>query len=85
MRRLRVRPSPVPSLDEADRSPCWKESKMRSWSAGSMPMPVSVTVTSISSPSRQARTVDAPAVRRELHGVAQQVEHHLLESQLVGA
>ena len=39
----------MPSLDDADRSPCWNESKIRSWSAGSIPMPVSVTVTATSS------------------------------------
>ena len=47
-------------------------------------MPVSVTVTMRSVPSRSARTGHAATVGCELDGVGQQVEHHLLEPQLVG-
>ena len=60
IRRVRVRPRPVPSELDADRVPCWKESKIRDRSASAMPMPVSVTVMSTSGPSVQARTVTLP-------------------------
>ena len=45
IRRHRVRPRPVPSSRGAPRRPWWKDSKMRSWSSGGMPIPLSVTVT----------------------------------------
>ena len=64
--------------------PCWKESKMRDRSDSAMPIPVSATVMSTSGPPVQARTVTLAPVGRELDGVADQVEQHLLEPQLVG-
>ena len=60
MRRDRVRPRPVPSSRELPRPPCWKDSKIRSRSASGTPMPVSLTVMSISGPERSARTSTAP-------------------------
>ena len=48
IRRDSVSPSPVPSSLAGPRPPCWKESKIRSWSSGGTPMPVSVTVTTSS-------------------------------------
>ena len=64
--------------------PCWKDSKIRSWSSGATPMPVSVTVTTTVGRSRLGAAPRRGPIRRELHRVAQQVEHHLLEPQLVG-
>ena len=60
MRRDRVRPRPVPSSRELPRPPCWKDSKIRSRSASGTPMPVSLTVISISGPERSARTTTEP-------------------------
>ena len=60
MRRVRVSPRPVPSTLRADLVPCWKESKIRSWSAGAIPTPVSETVTSRLSGSRVAATTTLP-------------------------
>ena len=68
-----------PCSVRAARPPRWKASKMRSCSASAMPMPVSRTLTCASSPTRRAVDRDRPAVRRELHRVAEQVEDHLLE------
>ena len=57
---------------------------MRDRSASATPMPVSVTVISTSGPSVQARRVTLSPLRGELDGVADHVEQHLLEPQLVG-
>ena len=84
IRRDSVRPRPVPSSLEAPRPPCWKDSKIRSRSSRGTPMPVSVTVIASSVPSRRRATDDRAAVGGELHRVGEQVEHHLLEPQLVG-
>ena len=61
IRRVRVRPRPVPSALDADRVPCWKESKIRDRSASAMPMPVSVDGDEhLAAPPVQARTVTLP-------------------------
>ena len=85
IRRVRVSPRPVPSELDADRVPCWKESKIRDRSASAIPMPVSVTVIEHLRPLRPGAHGDAAPFRGELDGVADQVEQHLLEPQLVGA
>ena len=59
MRLDSVSPSPVPSL-RASRPPRWKASKIRSWSAASMPIPVSRTITCASPPAISARTSTDP-------------------------
>ena len=72
-------------LRRGPRAPCWNDSKMRSRSRGATPIPVSVTVTVTLGVRRtSARTSDRAALGSELHRVGQQVEHHLLEPQLVG-
>ena len=55
-----VRPRPVPSSGSCARPPCWKESKMRSWSAGGMPTPVSATASTTRPASGAAETATVP-------------------------
>ena len=62
---------------------CSNSSKIRSWSSGAMPGPVSATATSTTPSVKWSRDVDAPVRRRELDGVRQQVEHDLAELPLV--
>ena len=84
IRRDSVSPSPVPSSLAAPRPPCWNDSKMRSVSSVATPTPVSVT-RDRELGSRPLRTDrDRAPVAGELHGVADQVDQHLFESQPVG-
>ena len=84
IRRDSVSPSPVPSSLGAPRRPCWKDSKIRSRSAGSDPD------AGVGHPDHDVHVLprrlhlDPAPVGGELHGVRHQVEHHLLEAQLVG-
>ena len=58
-----ARPSPAPPYSRAgELSACRKSSKTRSWSSGSMPMPVSVTAiaTSLAAGRGAAATVTDP-------------------------
>ena len=48
-------------------------------------MPWSVTVSSMSSPARRTATRTSPAVRAELDGVVDEVDHDLAEASLVAA
>src|SRR5439155_18774700 len=51
------RPSPVPSRERSDcRRACWNSSKIRTWSSGEIPIPVSFTVTTMSPSARAALT-----------------------------
>ncbi len=50
----------MPSSLAAPRPPCWKDSKIFSWSSGAIPMPVSDTDTSSSPCSLLATTPMAP-------------------------
>ena len=65
---------PVPGVPA-----CSNSLKMRSWSAGSMPTPVSATAISTRSPSRRAPHGDRAAGGREADGVGQQVEDDLAQ------
>ena len=78
-----ARPRPVPSRCSAPASVCWNSSKMRSWSSGAMPGPVSATETRTSPLTRDRAHVDRPALGRELHRVREQVEDHLSDPALV--
>ena len=62
-RRASARPSPVPGLVLwlLLLLLCSKSSKIRRWSAGSIPGPVSVTVSAMSGPALRALTVTRPA------------------------
>ena len=64
--------------------PCWNDSKIRSRSAGAIPTPVSVTVIDHVGTVDPGFDRDRAAVGGELDGVAQEVDHDLLEPQLVG-
>ena len=74
----------MPSCVDAPRPPCWNDSKIRSRSSGAIPTPVSVTVITTSVSVDRRCDGDLAAVGCELHGIAQEIEHDLLESQLIG-
>ena len=59
-------------------------SKILAWSASAMPMPVSATAISTAPPQARRRDGHGAALRRELDGVGDQVEQHLLELAGVG-
>ena len=73
-----------PFLRVLELSTCWNSSKMRAWSSGAMPRPVSVTV------DHEAAVLDLrPDADRarvgELDRVADQVQQHLGDPALVAA
>src|SRR5439155_3716184 len=53
-------PSPVPSPCSLPAAACWNSSKIRAWSAGAIPGPVSATETRTSPSTRAALTSTAP-------------------------
>ena len=71
-------------LVRAPRPPRWNASKMRACSASAIPTPVSRTSTSRARRRRARDDVDRAACVGELDRVGEQVEHDLLELELVG-
>ena len=65
------------------RSVCWNSSKIRSWSSGAMPGPVSVTEIWTSPSTWRDATTTLPPCGRELDRVREEVEDHLAERALV--
>src|SRR5439155_20659999 len=60
-RLLSVSPSPVPSrVPPGGSTACWNSSKIRSWSSGEIPTPVSATAISTTPSWRLARTSTRP-------------------------
>ena len=78
-----ARPRPVPS-DRWAPLICVNSSKIAAWSSGAIPMPESLTETSIALGQARAGDRDRAAFGRELDGVRQQVQQDLPELALVG-
>ena len=76
-------PRPVPSRCPTPPPICWNSSKIRSWSSGAIPGPVSVTETCTIAFAPGRRDDDAAARRRELDCVREEVEDDLAEAPLV--
>ena len=76
-------PGRSPRAARRPASVCWNSSKIRSWSSGAMPGPVSATETLHLAVDPRRAHVDLPAGGRELHGVREQVEDDLLDPALV--
>ena len=72
----------MPSSSARLRAPCWKASKIRSWSSSGIPTPVSRTGRDR---RRHAPTVTPIRPPGELHGIREEIQHDLLHPQLVGA
>ena len=84
--RLIAKPRPEPpNLRPIEASACWNGWPSDRSAGASMPIPVSVTTSAIASSGVFDAQRDDPTLRRELHGIGQQIEHDLLQRARVAA